>query len=284
MKRVRYGTWILGAIVLFFVLALGFRLLPITSPGPIITSDATSTADQLPINPGLTPQDGVVIEHTDGSATLTRGPTTVPAQARMKVQTGDVLTAGGAELSVIVPHYGRILLDARTTVTFIEAFESTNRERLRIRLSVENGQVWTRLVKPIGPDSVFSVQADGADALTLFASFGASVNGADVRYEVSNGQIAVSRVAARTPTYQDRANGIDDAVIYDPVGSAITVNKGERVSVPSGDAALTTEAFGVSDRSDAFVQAGNAEITAPALDLTSDPTLDIQTSTSTSSS
>lgn len=263
---------LIAAAALVIGVAAAIRFLPSsTPPPPAVRDDGTATsvrdgASGAAINSDIPSQAAAVISEATGTTAVVRGGARLPAVAGMRILTEDRIEAGeDGRLAIVWPHYGRTLLSPGTSLSVREAFESTDRETLRIRLDLEKGRIWTRLQRQLGYGSAFRVRA--ADIVTTAdsASFGVS-RGDRIGVQVMGFFARVARVRDRPALAGEIARGYPYQKVEEPVGDAVVVEEGEEIFAASGTSALPDPSrMRAGASGDPFIAEGDAVIPADVM-------------------
>lgn len=266
----RTHALLIAAAVLVFGVAGIARYLPRTGPVPAtvgagsVSPSENGTPGET-INRDIPSQAAAVVSEATGTTAVVRGGTRLSVVAGMRLVTDDRIEVGeDGGLAVVWPHYGRTLLASGTVLVLREAFESTDRETIRIRLGLEQGRIWTRLQRQLGYGSLFHVRAADVLVMADSASFGVTRDDGS-RIQVLQSSVRVTRVRDRPALAGEIVRGYPYPTVEEPSGTAVTVAETEEVTVASAGPVPKPRRADAEPAPDPFVADGDAVIPVEVL-------------------
>jgi hypothetical protein len=124
-----------------------------------------------------------------GSATVTRGSTTVEAVDGVGLISGDRIRAVSGDVSIVYPESGMSKLDSGTEVVLLAGGEDGT---AFTEMQLMAGNIWTRFEKLFGPNEQFSVNANGVVATVRGTAFGVSMDKGVVDVMVADHEVDVT--------------------------------------------------------------------------------------------
>lgn len=163
---------------------IGPRIAKSPQPSPIATqTTSTTTNSDTPVL--------AYVALNGGSATVTRGSSSLPVEDGLELLQGDALEVTAGTVSLVYPDSGVSELQTGTKIEIIpDDGEGETGVFTQIRLIA--GDVWTRFERVFGPTERFSVAGNGVVATVRGTAFGMSVVGTDVDVQVADHEVLVT--------------------------------------------------------------------------------------------